>query len=139
MILCYVKYKWRNHLLLGKKIGEGSEHLVFAKNDYVYKIKTHKTKNIFDFIEYIFEYYRKRNTIFFQLPLKFVGVAYFEKHFYPIFKQRRVEPVTMSDHELWLKWEELRSIEKDKSIQDFRRSNFGMLNGELKAIDVYLQ
>jgi hypothetical protein len=86
MILCYLKYKWKKHLLLGTKIGEGNEQLVYAKGDYVYKVRYKKTSNPIDFIEYVIDYLKRRNCVPFQMPYKFIGIAYLDNHFYPIFK-----------------------------------------------------
>jgi len=63
MILCCLKYRWKKHLLLGKKFGEGREHLVYSKGDYVYKVLMKKTKSVISFIELILEYIKLRNVI----------------------------------------------------------------------------
>ena len=136
MILCYVKWKWTRHFLLGKELGYGRQHVVYEKGKYVYKIRVKKTSNIIDFIKLIKKYY-KRNTIPYQIPAKFVGIAYIDKHFYPIFKQLKLEPVTMSTNEFYSQIKELYKDCKLR-ISDRKPANFGMLNGELRAIDLYL-
>lgn len=140
MILCYLKYKWKKHLLLGKKFGEGREHLVYLKGDYVYKVVMKKTKNIIDFIEFILEYIKLRNVIPFQVPNKFVGIVFFEGRFYPIFKQKKLDPLTIYNEDFVKAINKLVEdvpLHKGQYICDLRPCNFGMLNGELKAFDVY--
>lgn len=139
MILCYLKYKWKKHLLLGTKIGEGNEHLVYAKDDYVYKVRYKKTKGLIDFIEYVIDYLKRRNCVPFQMPYKFIGIAYLDNHFYPIFKQRKVEPMTLDSDTFYKELDRLIPtvpLEGHQYVNDIRRPNFGLYKGQLKAIDV---
>ena len=142
MILCYLKYKWKKHLLLGTKIGEGSEHIVFAKGDYVYKVRDKKTSNPIDFIEYVIDYLKRRNCIPFQIPCKFAGIVFLNKHFYPVFKQQRIEPMTLDMDTFYKKITEyidMVPLGKNQYLNDVRLANFGVLNGELKAFDVSIK
>lgn len=142
MILCYLKYKWKKHLLLGTKIGEGSEHIVFAKGDYVYKVRDKKTKSLIDFIEYVIDYLKRRNCIPFQIPCKFTGIVFLNKHFYPIFKQQKIEPMTLDKDIYYKKLDEYLAmvpLKKNQYLNDIRLANFGVLNGELKAFDVSIK
>ena len=110
---------------LGKLIGQGKEHLVFAKNDkYVYKVFTLKIKNIFTLIRVIYQYLDSRNSIPYQLPCKFVGITYYSGYLFPIFKQRRVKPLD-------------RDYELPDEYKDVRKSNFGIYDGKVVAIDIY--
>ena len=125
-----------NHWLIGKCIGKGGEHTVYAKGKYVYKIRRYKSSDIFDLIEFIIIYLRKRNSIPFQLPVKFVGLAYMDKHIYPIFKQLKTEPINYQQF-----IEKVKNIDKinNRYVKDMKPTNFGILNGEVFAIDVKLE
>lgn len=125
-----------NHWLIGKCIGKGAEHTVYAKGKYVYKIRRYESSDIFDLIEFIIIYLRRRNSILFQLPAKFVGLAYMDKHIYPIFKQLKTEPISQQQFN-----ERVKNINKinNRYIKDMRLANFGILNGEIFAIDVELE
>ena len=125
-----------NHWLIGKCIGKGAEHTVYAKDKYVYKIRRYKSSDIFDLIEFIIIYLRRRNSIPFQLPVKFVGLAYMDKHIYPIFKQLKTEPINYQQF-----IEKVKNIDKinNRYVKDMKPTNFGILNGEVFAIDVKLE
>ena len=125
-----------NHWLIGKCIGKGTEHTVYAKGKYVYKIRRYKSSDIFDLIEFIIIYLRRRNSIPFQLPVKFVGLAYMDKHIYPIFKQLKTEPINYQQF-----IEKVKNIDKinNRYVKDMKPTNFGILNGEVFAIDVKLE
>ena len=125
-----------NHWLIGKCIGKGAEHTVYAKGKYVYKIRRYKSSDIFDLIEFIIIYLRRRNSIPFQLPVKFVGLAYMDKHIYPIFKQLKTEPINYQQF-----IEKVKNIDKinNRYVKDMKPTNFGILNGEVFAIDVKLE
>ena len=125
-----------NHWLRGKCIGKGAEHTVYAKGKYVYKIRRYKSSDIFDLIEFIIIYLRRRNSIPFQLPVKFVGLAYMDKHIYPIFKQLKTEPINYQQF-----IEKVKNIDKinNRYVKDMKPTNFGILNGEVFAIDVKLE
>lgn len=133
-----MKYKWRNHLLLGKKLGEGKEHLVFTRGKYVYKINWYKSKNIIDIIKHIFKYLRIRNSIPFQVPCKFVGFCFLGGYMFPIFKQLKLEHLTW---DIYTFYTEVGKLERDfgRYVRDVKPNNFGLLNGELKAFDVYYE
>ena len=124
-----------NHWLIGKCIGKGAEHTVYTKGKYVYKIRRYKSSDIFDLIEFIIIYLRRRNSIPFQLPVKFIGLAYMDKHIYPIFKQLKTEPINYQQFK-----EKFKNINKinNRRIRDMRSTNFGILNGKIFAIDVEL-
>jgi hypothetical protein len=139
-MICYLKYKWRKHLLLGKKLGEGREHLVYSKGDYVYKVVINKSNNIINFIDLIVEYIKVRNSIPFQVPCKFIGIAIFNGYICPIFKQRKLEPLNMDITTFIEESNKLLKnviLFKGQYICDIRPCNFGMLDGKLKAFDVY--
>ena len=125
-----------NHWLICKCIGKGAEHTVYAKGKYVYKIRRYKSSDIFDLIEFIIIYLRRRNSIPFQLPVKFVGLAYMDKHIYPIFKQLKTEPINYQQF-----IEKVKNIDKinNRYVKDMKPTNFGILNGEVFAIDVKLE
>ena len=125
-----------NHWLIGKCIGKGAEHTVYAKGKYVYKIRRYKSSDIFDLIEFIIIYLRRRNSIPFQLPVKFVGLAYMDKHIYPIFKQLKTEPINYQQF-----IEKVKNIDKinNRYVKDMKPTNFGILNGKIFAIDVKLE
>ena len=125
-----------NHWLIGKCIGKGAEHTVYAKGKYVYKIRRYESSDIFDLIEFIIIYLRRRNSIPFQLPVKFVGLAYINKHIYPIFKQLKTEPINYQQF-----IEKVKNIDKinNRYVKDMKPTNFGILNGEVFAIDVELE
>ena len=125
-----------NHWLIGKCIGKGAEHTVYAKGKYVYKIRRYKSSDIFDLIEFIIIYLRRRNSIPFQLPVKFVGLAYIDKHIYPIFKQLKTEPINYQQF-----IEKVKNIDKinNRYVKDMKPTNFGILNGKVFAIDVKLE
>ena len=125
-----------NHWLIGKCIGKGAEHTVYAKDKYVYKIRRYKSSDIFDLIEFIIIYLRRRNSIPFQLPVKFVGLAYMDKHIYPIFKQLKTEPINYQQF-----IEKVKNIDKinNRYVKDMKPTNFGILNGKIFAIDVKLE
>ena len=125
-----------NHWLIGKCIGKGAEHTVYAKGKYVYKIRRYKSSDIFDLIEFIIIYLRRRNSIPFQLPVKFVGLAYMDKHIYPIFKQLKTEPINYQQF-----IEKVKNIDKinNRYVKDMKPANFGILNGKVFAIDVKLE
>ena len=125
-----------NHWLIGKCIGKGAEHTVYAKGKYVYKIRRYKSSDIFDLIEFIIIYLRRRNSIPFQLPVKFVGLAYMDKHIYPIFKQLKTEPINYQQF-----IEKVKNIDKinNRYVKDIKPTNFGILNGKIFAIDVKLE
>ena len=125
-----------NHWLIGKCIGKGAEHTVYAKGKYVYKIRRYKSSDIFDLIEFIIIYLRRRNSIPFQLPVKFVGLAYIDKHIYPIFKQLKTEPINYQQF-----IEKVKNIDKinNRHVKDMKPTNFGILNGQVFAIDVKLE
>ena len=125
-----------NHWLIGKCIGKGAEHTVYAKGKYVYKIRRYESSDIFDLIEFIIIYLRRRNSIPFQLPVKFIGLAYIDKHIYPIFKQLKTEPINYQQF-----IEKVKNIDKinNRYIKDIKLTNFGILNGEVFAIDVELE
>ena len=125
-----------NHWLIGKCIGKGAEHTVYAKGKYVYKIRRYKSSDIFDLIEFIIIYLRRRNSIPFQLPVKFIGLAYMDKHIYPIFKQLKTEPINYQQF-----IEKVKNINKinNRYVKDMKPTNFGILNGEIFAIDVKLE
>ena len=125
-----------NHWLIGKCIGKGAEHTVYAKGKYVYKIRRYKSSDIFDLIEFIIIYLRRRNSIPFQLPVKFVGLAYMDKHIYAIFKQLKTEPINYQQF-----IEKVKNIDKinNRYVKDMKPTNFGILNGEVFAIDVKLE
>ena len=125
-----------NHWLIGKCIGKGAEHTVYAKGKYVYKIRRYKSSDIFDLIEFIIIYLRRRNSIPFQLPVKFVGLAYMNKHIYPIFKQLKTEPINYQQF-----IEKVKNIDKinNRYVKDMKPTNFGILNGKIFAIDVKLE
>ena len=125
-----------NHWLIGKCIGKGAEHTVYAKGKYVYKIRRYKSSDIFDLIEFIIIYLRRRNSIPFQLPVKFVGLAYMDKHIYPIFKQLKTEPINYQQF-----IEKVKNINKinNRYVKDMKPTNFGILNGKIFAIDVKLE
>ena len=125
-----------NHWLIGKCIGKGAEHTVYAKGKYVYKIRRYKSSDIFDLIEFIIIYLRRRNSIPFQLPVKFIGLAYMDKHIYPIFKQLKTEPINYQQF-----IEKVKNIDKinNRYVKDMKPTNFGILNGEIFAIDVKLE
>ena len=125
-----------NHWLIGKCIGKGAEHTVYAKDKYVYKIRRYKSSDIFDLIEFIIIYLRRRNSIPFQLPVKFIGLAYMDKHIYPIFKQLKTEPINYQQF-----IEKVKNIDKinNRYVKDMKPTNFGILNGEVFAIDVKLE
>ena len=125
-----------NHWLIGKCIGKGAEHTVYAKGKYVYKIRRDKSSDIFDLIEFIIIYLRRRNSIPFQLPVKFVGLAYIDKHIYPIFKQLKTEPINYQQF-----IEKVKNIDKinNRYVKDMKPTNFGILNGKIFAIDVKLE
>lgn len=124
-----------NHWLIGKCIGKGAEHTVYAKGKYVYKIRRYESSDIFDLIEFIIIYLRRRNSIPFQLPVKFIGLAYMDKHIYPIFKQLKTEPINYQQFK-----EKFKNINKinNRRIRDMRSANFGILNSKIFAIDVEL-
>jgi len=86
MFIVKVNPKNKHHWLLGDYLGRGGEHTVYTKGKYVYKIRRKRTSNIFRLIEYVIIYLRNRNKIPFQLPCKFVGIAYMDKHWCPVFK-----------------------------------------------------
>ena len=138
MFMVKVNPKTKHHWLLGDRIGKGAQHIVFAKNDYVYKIRTHSTKDIFDFIEFVVIYLRKRNMIPWQLPCKFIGVAYMNKCFYPIFKQKKAEKVSDEEFMKFVPTLHEMGFVNGRHIRDFRPPNFGKLNGKIYAIDVSL-
>ena len=125
-----------NHWLIGKCIGKGAEHTVYAKDKYVYKIRRYKSSDIFDLIEFIIIYLRRRNFIPFQLPVKFVGLTYMNKHIYPIFKQLKTESINYQQF-----IEKVKNINKinNRYVKDMKPTNFGILNGEVFAIDVKLE
>ena len=125
-----------NHWLIGKCIGKGAEHTVYAKDKYVYKIRRYKASDIFDLIEFIIIYLRRRNSIPFQLPVKFIGLAYMDKHIYPIFKQLKTEPINYQQF-----IEKVKNIDKinNRYVKDMKPTNFGILNGKIFAIDVKLE
>ena len=125
-----------NHWLIGKCIGKGAEHTVYAKDKYVYKIRRYKSSDIFDLIEFIIIYLRRRNSIPFQLPVKFIGLAYMDKHIYPIFKQLKTEPINYQQF-----IEKVKNIDKinNRYVKDMKPTNFGILNGKIFAIDVKLE
>ena len=125
-----------NHWLIGKYIGKGAEHTVYAKGKYVYKIRRYESSDIFDLIEFIIIYLRRRNSIPFQLPVKFVGLAYMDKHIYPIFKQLKTEPINYQQF-----IEKVKNINKinNRYVKDMKPTNFGILNGKIFAIDVKLE
>ena len=125
-----------SHWLIGKYIGKGAEHTVYAKGKYVYKIRRYKSSDIFDLIEFIIIYLRRRNSIPFQLPVKFVGLAYMDKHIYPIFKQLKTEPINYQQF-----IEKVKNIDKinNRYVKDMKPTNFGILNGKIFAIDVKLE
>ena len=125
-----------NHWLIGKCIGKGAEHTVYAKGKYVYKIRRYKSSDIFDLIEFIIIYLRRRNSIPFQLPVKFIGLAYMDKHIYPIFKQLKTEPINYQQF-----IEKVKNINKinNRYVKDMKPTNFGILNGKIFAIDVKLE
>ena len=125
-----------NHWLIGKCIGKGAEHTVYAKGKYVYKIRRYKSSDIFDLIEFIIIYLRRRNSIPFQLPVKFIGLAYMDKHIYPIFKQLKTEPINYQQF-----IEKVKNIDKinNRYVKDMKPTNFGILNGKIFAIDVKLE
>lgn len=125
-----------NHWLIGKCIGKGAEHTVYAKGKYVYKIRRYKSSDIFDLIEFIIIYLRRRNSIPFQLPVKFIGLAYMDKHIYPIFKQLKTEPINYQQF-----IEKVKNIDKinNRYVKDMKPTNFGILNGKVFAIDVKLE
>ena len=125
-----------NHWLIGKCIGKGAEHTVYAKGKYVYKIRRYKSSDIFDLIEFIIIYLRRRNSIPFQLPVKFAGLAYMDKHIYPIFKQLKTEPINYQQF-----IEKVKNINKinNRYVKDMKPTNFGILNDEVFAIDVKLE
>ena len=125
-----------NHWLIGKCIGKGAEHTVYAKGKYVYKIRRYESSDIFDLIEFIIIYLRRRNSIPFQLPVKFVGLAYMDTHIYPIFRHLKTEPISQQQFT-----EKVKNTAKinNRYIKDIKLTNFGILNGEVFAIDVELE
>ena len=133
-----VNPKAKHHWLLGDRIGKGAQHIVFAKNDYVYKIRTKISENIFDFIEFVIIYLRKRNMISWQLPCKFVGLCYMKGHIYPVFKQRKAELINYDEFHEFLPTLHKLSIVNGRHIRDCRYPNFGKIDGKIYAIDVSL-
>lgn len=140
MLVVKLNSKQEKHWLLGEKIGEGKHHIVFAKKKYVYKIRKYLTSNIPEFVEFVIFYSRRRNSIPFQIPSKFIGIAFVDNHIFPIFKQEKIEPMTLDEstfREQSIKL--VKSLKcKYRWVEDQRSDNFGLKNGELKAIDVKL-
>lgn len=143
MFMVKINPDTKHHWLLGNIIGEGKEHIVFAKNNkWVYKIYCKYSFSP----KLVYEYIKSRNSVPRQLPCKFVGLAYIEKRWYPIFKQRRVTSVEDNDEfysivkHIYMKYGYDETFLKNNiRLLDIIPSNFGKLNGVIYAIDIQQQ
>ena len=127
-MIIFLKWGQEYHPKLGHMFNHGIEHNIYYKDgkDYVYKVFGRKISNIFKFIKTVYRYLDSRNTISCQMPCRLVGMAIDGKYMFPIFKQKKVEPLDKNGE-----------YDLPGNFKDKRPCNFGMYNGRIVAIDVY--